>query len=103
MASYPERFSRLVARLRADLNAPDVPVIVGELFAGRPENAPMNAMLNALPKTVANCAAVSAQGLNDKGDQTHFDSPSVREFGRRYAEAFLKVSGPKPRQKSGKY
>jgi hypothetical protein len=91
MATYPQRFADLVARLRRDLNAPDVPVIVGELFQGRDGNAAMNAVLNALPKTVARCASVSAQGLTDKGDQTHFDSASLREFGKRYAEAFFKL------------
>jgi hypothetical protein len=96
LASYPERFARLVARLRADLKAPEVPVIVGELYQGRASNAPMNAMLNALPATVANCASVSAAGLVDKGDETHFTSPSLREFGRRYAEAFFKLNKGRP-------
>ena len=90
MATYPRRFADLVARLRADLKAPDVPIIVGELFVGRPANGPMNAMLNALPKTVTRCAIVSAEALTDKDDDgTHFDSASLREFGRRYAEAFF--------------
>src|SRR4051812_36143950 len=85
MATYPQRFADLVQRLRNDLNAPDVPVVVGELFTGRPENASMNAVLDGLPKTVTRCASVSAQGLtdNDKHDQTHFDSASLREFGKR--------------------
>ena len=34
-------------------------------------------------------AFVSSQGLTHKGDVLHFDSPSLREFGRRYAHAFL--------------
>ncbi len=87
--TYAARFAGLVARLRADLNAADVPIVVGELFAGRETNAPMNAVLASLPKSVARCASVSSQGLVDKGDQTHFDAPSLREFGRRYAEAFF--------------
>lgn len=96
MATYPRRFADLVARLRADLNAPAVPVIVGELFAGHPANGPMNAMLNALAKTVPRCATVSAKDLTDMGnDQTHFDSPSLRELGRRYAEAFFTLEKAK--------
>jgi hypothetical protein len=51
----------------------------------------MNAMLNDLPKTVTRCASVSAKGLGDKGDQTHFDSAALREFGRRYAEALFRL------------
>ena len=96
MATYPRRFADLVARLRADLAAPHVPIIVGELFVGQPANGPMNAMLNALPKTVTRCATVSAKDLTDIGDdQTHFDSPSLRELGRRYAEAFFTLERAK--------
>jgi len=32
---------------------------------------------------------VSSAGLRDKGDSVHFDTPSLHEFGRRYAYAFL--------------
>ena len=96
MATYPRRFADLVARLRADLDAPNVPIIVGELFAGQPANGPMNAMLNTLPTTVTRCATVSAKDLTDiDDDQTHFDSPSLRELGRRYAEAFFTLEKAK--------
>ena len=95
MATYPQRFADLVARLRADLNAPDVPIIVGELFVGQPANGPMNAMLNTLPKTVTRCATVSANDLTDKGNPAHFDSPSLRELGRRYAQAFFALEKAK--------
>lgn len=90
-ATYAERFAKFVARLRADLGAGDVPIVVGELFQGRTTNAPMNAVLMALPVSVSRCAGVSAEGLTDKGDQTHFDSRSLRELGRRYAEAFYRL------------
>jgi pimeloyl-ACP methyl ester carboxylesterase len=90
-ATYAERFAKFVKQLRADLGAPEVPIIVGEIFEGRTTNAPMNEVLMALPKSVPNCASVSAAGLKDKGDQTHFDSPSLREFGRRYAAAFYQI------------
>lgn len=35
---------------------------------------------------------VSAQGLAHKGDVLHFDAPSARELGRRYAGAFLAMT-----------
>ena len=80
--------------LRADLNAKDVPVIVGELGYFRPDNAsgPLNAVLKKLPERVPLCACVSAEGLSDKGDRLHFDSPSLREFGRRYAKAWMEIA-----------
>jgi hypothetical protein len=46
-----------------------------------------------LAKKVPHSAFVSAEGLQHKGDKIHFDSPSFRELGKRYAEAFLKMSG----------
>jgi hypothetical protein len=34
---------------------------------------------------------VASDGLKDKGDFVHFDAASQREFGRRYAHAFLQL------------
>jgi len=90
--TYAARFAAMMARLRRDLGAEDVPVIVGELGRFRPENAAMNAVLAGLPATVPRCAFVDAAGLTDQGDRTHFDAPSLRLFGRRYAEAWLRLA-----------
>ena len=35
---------------------------------------------------------VSAEGLNHRGDNLHFDTPSQYELGRRYFEEFCKMS-----------
>jgi len=90
-ATYAVRFDRMITRLRADLGSPDVPVIVGELLHRRTASAVMNPVLRNLPNSIARCLCVSANGLSDKGDQTHFDSASLRELGRRYARAFLSM------------
>ncbi|MDB6056998.1 MAG: axeA, partial [Verrucomicrobiales bacterium] len=45
-------------------------------------NAALNELANNLP--ITGCA--SANCLKDKGDELHFDAPSQREFGKRYAE-----------------
>jgi Carbohydrate esterase, sialic acid-specific acetylesterase len=92
--SYPKRFSEFIERLREDLGAPNVPVIVGQLgeFYRAPFADLIRDQLASLPTTVPHCAFVSSAGLAHKGDQVHFDSPSVREFGRRYAAAFLRLT-----------
>jgi hypothetical protein len=92
--SYSKRFSEFIQRLREDLRAPDVPVIVGQLgeFYRAPFADVIKDQLAGLPSTVPHCAFVSSAGLAHKGDQVHFDSPSVRELGRRYAAAFLRLS-----------
>ena len=94
-ATYVARFAAMIARLRADLGAPDVPVVVGETGRFRPDGAAINAELAKLPAAVPHCAFVSAEGLTDQGDRLHFDSASFRELGRRYAAAWQKLHGPR--------
>jgi hypothetical protein len=91
--TYRERFANLVTHLRADLNAPDVPVVVGELgeFQKGKFTRQMNEQLALIPLAVPHTAFVSSAGLTDKGDSLHFNSASAREFGRRYAHAFLSL------------
>jgi hypothetical protein len=88
-ATYTERFRTMIAQLRKDLHAEDVPLLVGELGRFRESNEVVNKVLVTLPSQVPLCAFVSAEGLKDKGDQLHFDSASQREFGRRYAQAWF--------------
>ena len=88
-ATYAERFAKMIAQLRADLNAGNVPVIVGETGRFREDGAAINAALATVPARVPLCIFVPANDLADKGDKLHFDSPSLREFGRRYAQAWL--------------
>jgi hypothetical protein len=88
---YGERLIALVARLRADLGAPDVPFVAGELAQLDPDNhratAEMNRTLNGLRERIPRFACVSAAGLCDGGDHLHLDSASAAELGRRYAVA----------------
>jgi Carbohydrate esterase, sialic acid-specific acetylesterase len=87
-ATYPERFAALVAALRRDLAAPDVPVLVGTIGPFSPAAPRMNPVLSGLPGVVARCSVVSADGLTGAKDHLHFDAASARELGRRYATAF---------------
>lgn len=91
-ATYAVRFHLLIDRLRADLGAPDVPVIVGETGRFRKAGAQINAVLATLPGQIPHCAFVSAEGLTDGGDGTHFNRASAQELGRRYAAAWLKLA-----------
>lgn len=91
--SYQERFAAMIHQLRQDLQAPDLPVVIGELgeFHRTSFNDFLNQELALMPFKVPHCAFVSSAGLTDKGDGTHFDAPSAREFGRRYGLAFLSL------------
>lgn len=92
--SYAGRFTRFIARLRADLDAPDVPVVVGEIGRFNPESELVNGAIARLPQLVPHCAFVSAEGLSDQGDRLHFDTASFRELGRRYAAAWRALAAP---------
>jgi hypothetical protein len=97
--TYGARFAGMIARLRDDLEAKDVPVIAGELGEflkdrpGIPHFTTINQALREAGNVISNYACVSAAGLSDIGDHLHFNAPSQRIFGERYAEAFLKLTG----------
>ena len=97
--AYEAKLHDLIARLRKELDGPQVPFIAGQMgvFAESPWNDAKKQVDQAhrdLPKKVENTAFVSAEGLHHRGDKVHFDSPSYRELGKRYAEAFLKMTKP---------
>ncbi len=95
--SYAQRLEKMIADLRAELNAPDVPFVAGELGvffvenSGRPGTQTVNNALKDLPKSVKGTATASAQGLDHKGDKVHFNREGLITFGQRYAEAMLKL------------
>jgi len=97
-ATYGPRLSSMLPRLRLDLAAGDVPVIVGELgpFLAQRETCPhyplVNQHLRALADELSAYACVSAAGLGDNGDHLHFTASALREFGRRYAARFLELT-----------
>lgn len=103
--TYGKRLAQMVADLRAELGAGDVPFVAGHLgaFLAKPKvegmppfYAEVNAAIATLPNNVPKTAAVPSTGLEHKGDKVHFDSPGLREFGRRYAAAMQKLQQAKP-------
>lgn len=92
---YEDRLAALIETLRADLGMPDVAFVVATLADYFIENQPkgkiVNAALKHIPQRVKYTACVDASGLEHKGDHVHFNSNALRELGRRYAEAMLRV------------
>lgn len=96
--TYRIRFARMIAALRKDLGAELVPVVIGQLgeFVLEKSSSQLgkvNSELAVIPLHVPLSGFVASQGLKDKGDQLHFDAASLREFGRRYALAWLAIAG----------
>ncbi|OAI56393.1 hypothetical protein AYO49_00790 [Verrucomicrobiaceae bacterium SCGC AG-212-N21] len=98
--SYSARLAQMIKDLRAELGAGEVPFVAGKLGDflareskdGKPNYWPVvNEQLAELPKRVPQTAVVDSTGLKHKGDGVHFDTASLREFGKRYAEAMVQL------------
>ncbi len=94
--SYLHRFAAMIAQLRKDLGAENVPVIIGELSEKLGEKCQgrqtrLNQILRTIPQTVPNCIVVPSEDLTLKPDGLHFDAQSCRIFGQRYFESYLRV------------
>ena len=92
-ATYGQSLASLIARLRRECDAPNLPFVAGELGTFNSENLAdtekFNAVLQDLTNTVKGYACVSSRGLKDRGDYLHFDPESARILGQRYAEAMI--------------
>jgi hypothetical protein len=95
--SYGHRFHQMINALRLQLTDENVPVITGELgpFLERHANCGffkvVNQQLQELAGRLPAYGCASAKGLTDNGDSLHFNSESLREFGRRYANKYLDI------------
>lgn len=92
IATYSTRFAAMIAQLRADLGAADVPVIVGELGRFNASYATFNAALPQVTNAVPRCALASSADLGSNADKVHFAAEALRLFGKRYFEAFEQCS-----------
>lgn len=96
---HEKRMIELIENFRKDLGMPDLPFVIGEL-ADSPdeEKDALRKALNEENRKVAekleNVVFVSAEKLTTK-DGTHFDAPSIRTFGERYAAAYLGLTEAK--------
>ena len=95
-AVYKDKLVELAARLRSDLDAADVPFIIGQLgqFEGKPWSPGRHRVNQAhidAAKEIPHAGFVSSDGLTSKEDNTHFNTESLHEFGRRYAAVYLQL------------
>jgi len=92
---YLDRLEALIARLRTELDAPDVPFVaatLGDFVVSRnPWAQVVNDALRQLPQRVHRTACVEATGLEHNGDNLHFNGASAHELGRRYAKAMIRL------------
>ena len=96
-SAYEPKLHDLVKRLREHLRAPEVPFIAGQMgkfddMPWTPEKIMVDQAHQDLVKKIPHCGFVDAMNLQHKGDKIHFNSPSFRELGRRFAKAFIQVT-----------
>jgi hypothetical protein len=97
--SYGDRLAKMVQDIRADLAAPNLPFVAGQigefLYDRGPEHTPyarvVNEAIAKLPEKIPAAGCVPSKGLNHKGDVLHFGAESQRELGRRYAAVMLQL------------
>jgi hypothetical protein len=107
--SYGDRLVRMIHDIRADLGAPDLPFVVGQigefLYDRGPDHSPyarvVNAALAGLPGKVPATGCAMSKDLKHKGDVLHFDAASQREFGRRYAAEIMRVQSVQQKPDAG--
>lgn len=87
------RLMLFIARIRKDLDAPNLPVVLGEVFDNGHRDKVRTAILKT-SQTAPNCGFASADGLTTWDPGTHFDAKSQWLLGQRFAEAMQALSLP---------
>lgn len=96
-ATHAGKLVALMAALRADLESPALPFLIGDLAGfGDARRKPefverrriVRSGLRRVAEEDAHAAFVESEGL-DGVDAVHFGRSALLEFGRRYAEAYL--------------
>lgn len=91
--AHKEKFITMIRALRKELGAENLPLIIGELsenpvVARFKEQKLMNEQYREIAKILPCCVIASAKDLTMKADKVHFNSVSLREFGKRYYQAY---------------
>lgn len=101
--TYRVRFEKLMQAFRRDLNAYDIPFILGGLgdfLADYTADLEMknykkvNAQLQEIARENPWTGFVSAEGLMGKADNLHFNANALYEFGLRYFSVYETVKVP---------
>jgi hypothetical protein len=88
--AWPGKVAGIIKDLKADLKFGDVPLMIGELRAdGAACCKGNNTYIAQAAKDIPNAHVVSSANLGVNNDAYHFNPAGLREFGKRYAAAYL--------------
>lgn len=85
---YLDRITALITNLRKDLGVPNLPFVAGQI--NQTKEYLFNTLILELPKQVPHTGVASTEGLTAM-DNWHFDTPSMKKLGERYANEMMKV------------
>lgn len=95
---YRAQFLNTMTELRKELNAEELPLIIGEISEEISDEwklgdgaKKMNRLLHSLKDEISCCGIASAAGLSLKDDGLHFNSQSYRELCRRYFQIYRQL------------
>ena len=99
---HAKHLEDLIMRFRKELDAPELPFIIGQLgrFPAKPWNEnreAVDAAQRAVAKKMKNVRFVEIPNPESIGDHLHFDTPTLRRFAEGYAAAYLDITGAPPR------
>ena len=94
---WPNKVKGIYDNLIKDLNLnpKEVPFLAGETVNADQQGAcaGFNKIMAELPNTLPNSYVISSAGCTCNPDHMHFNSAGSREFGKRYGEKMLSVTG----------
>lgn len=93
--AYEKLLTAFIARVRGDLQSPQLPFVVGEVFDNGKRDR-VRAGQRRVSDKVPKVHFVSCGGLSTFDDGTHFDAASQIELGKRMADALLGQSDIEP-------
>jgi hypothetical protein len=96
---YEDRLEEVITNLRKELGTPGLPFIMGQIgrFPAKPWPPGAERVDQAqrnLARKMKNVFYISAEGLESRGDNLHFDTPSLRILAKGYADAYLQIANP---------
>ena len=101
--NWPDKVNKVYTDMLNDLslNAKDVPLLAGEVVGKSVGGvcAGMNEIIQTLPATIPTSTVISSDGLPCAGDHLHFNAAGYREFGVRYATAYMNMMNIKTKKK----
>ena len=93
-AQYQSNLTRLIARMRNDLNQPDMAFILGLAYPPA-QRYDYRSVVREAQRNVAagvkNVHVVETAGLSKHDDELHFDTAGQLELGRRFADQLLRL------------